>query len=212
MSNEARKLGFLIWGGLAALILLIFIAFATSVLKEKPAAKPFPVLKQLPDFALTNQFGKPTTLADLRGKVWIADIIFTRCAGPCPRMTKQFSQLQNDLVGEPSVHFLTLTADAEFDTPEVLKKYGDRFNANHDRWLFLTGDQRELYRLATQDGLLLAVQEIDPNQRTSEADLFVHSTIFVLVDKQGRVRAVYESSELETHAKIVADARRLAKE
>lgn len=202
----------MVWGGLAAVILLILVAFATSVMKPKPVAPSLPMLKVLPEFTLTNQHNQKVTLADLRGKVWVADIIFTFCGGPCPRMTKQLSQLQERLFAQPEVQIISLTADAENDTPEVLKRYAERFGANQERWWFLTGPQKDIYHLATKDGLLLAVEETDPAERTSEADLFVHSTIFVVVDKQGRVRAIHESDLPDANEKVLRDVKTLLNE
>jgi protein SCO1/2 len=213
MSNEARKVGLIVWGGLAGVILLIFAAFATSLFKAKTAGPPLPVLKQqLPDFTLTNQLGKIVSLADLHGKVWLADIVFTRCPGPCPRMTKQFAQLQSSLASEPSVRLVTLTSDPEFDTVEVLKQFADRFAANPERWSFLTGPKKDIYNLAGANGLLFSIQDTKPEERTSEDDLFIHSTVFILVDKAGRIRASYESDEPEAQEKILKDIRKLLPE
>src|SRR6185437_13521971 len=169
---------------------------------------PLPVLATVSDFALTNQFGRSVTLEDLRGKVWIADIIFTRCPGPCAKMTKQMSELQAALPSNEPVQLVSLTADPEFDTPEVLKKYGERFGALPQRWQFLTGKKLDVYRLATK-GLLLAVDEIKADERTSPDDLFVHSTLFVIVDKHGRVRGSFDGTEASSRSKILAAMRAL---
>ncbi len=144
------------------------------------------------DFALTNQAGRQVTLADLRGKVWVADIIFTSCAGPCPRMTKQMQSLQGALPKESRVQLVSLTTDPGHDTPEVLQKYARHFDADPDRWSFLTGSKSQIAALAI-DSLKLTAIEKKPEERTDDADLFIHSTIFVLVDKQARLRAAFET-------------------
>jgi protein SCO1 len=90
---------------------------------------PLPVLAQLPDFRLLERSGKTLGLADLKGKVWIADFIFTRCPGPCPRMTSKMASLQRDLLNEDRVRLVSISVDPAFDTPEVLAKYAAQYQA-----------------------------------------------------------------------------------
>lgn len=150
------------------------------------------VIGPVADFALTNQAGQPVSLADLKGQPWVADIIFTRCAGPCPAMTRRMKELQDALPADSTAHLVTLTTDADFDTPEVLARYAERFNADPNRWMFLTGDKVMIANLAI-DSLKLTAIEKPPEERTDPNDLFVHSTIFVVVDKQGRLRGAYQT-------------------
>jgi len=141
----------------------------------------------------------------------VADIIFTRCPGPCASMTRAMSELQSALPPTQPVKLLSLTADPEFDTPEVLRKYGEKFGATPERWQFLTGKKLDVYRLATK-GLLLAVDEVKADERTSPDDLFVHSTRFVVVDKQGRVRGSFDGTEPSSQQKIVETIQTLLRE
>ena len=78
-------------------------------------------------FTLTNQDGNPTTLTDLTNRVWVADIIFTRCAGQCPRMTQQMKSLEEKLPPGSGARLVTLTTDPDYDSPVIMKRYGDRF-------------------------------------------------------------------------------------
>jgi protein SCO1 len=158
--------------------------------KKTNSTSSLPVISQIPEFVLTNQSGAAVSLADLRGKVWIADIIFTRCGGPCPEMTRKISELQSSLPKDCKL--VTLTTDPEFDTSDVIKKYAERFGADFSRWMFLTGDKKEIYKLGVE-GLKLSTVEIDPKDRNAINDLFIHATYFVLVDKQSRLRAVFET-------------------
>jgi protein SCO1/2 len=151
-----------------------------------------PVLGKIADFTLTNQDGKVTTLADLTNHVWIADIIFTRCAGPCPRMTAQMKSLQDALPQTSDAKLVTLTTDPDFDTPEVLKKYGERFNADFDRWTFLTGTKLEIASLGS-GSLKLSAVPVKLEDQKSVADLFIHTTIFVVVDRHAQLRASFET-------------------
>ena len=174
---------------LALVIAAIVGVFAISKFN---AAPPLPVISQIRDFILTNQNGHAVALADLRGQVWIGDIIFTRCGGPCPKMTRKMAELQSVLPAKLQNKFVTLTTDPEFDSPAVLKKYGEKFGADFNRWTFLTGDKKEIYKLGVE-GLKLSSVEIDPKDRKAVDDLFIHATYFVLVDSQGRLRAVFET-------------------
>lgn len=207
MEPPERKAQWIVWGGLALTICGVLALFFLS----RANASRLPVLAEVIPFALTNQAGQVLTRDQLQGKVWIADIIFTRCAGPCVRMTKQLAEIQNELPRDGSIQIVSLTADPEFDTPEVLAEYGTRYGARSGQWHFLTGSKTDLYNLALK-GLLLAVEENDPANVTSVNDMFIHSTLFVLVDKRGRLRAVFESTEAGVQERILSEARKLLRE
>jgi protein SCO1/2 len=193
LNNPSRNLQVVVWGGLAAVIVGIAVAFVRSKNPAPETSAPLPpVIGQVADFALTNQNNLPVTLANLRGQVWVADIIFTRCPGPCARMTRQLRELQIALPATSRAQLVSLTTDAEFDTPPVLQKYATRFEANSANWQFLTGDPRAVATLAI-DSLKLTALEKPAAERTSPEDLFVHSTIFVVVDKQAQLRGVFET-------------------
>lgn len=194
MDDASERLSRTIWVGVGLTVVLLCVAFVLSRVKSRnAAADTLPVIGNVADFKLTSQDGKTVTLADLRGKVWVADIIFTRCAGPCPRMTAQMKSLQDALPAGSNVKLVSLTTDPDFDTPEVLNKYAARFEADPQRWTFLTGDKKEIAALAI-DSLKLTVIEKDEASRENPQDLFIHSTIFVVVDKQARLRGVFETT------------------
>src|ERR1035441_3547341 len=120
-----------IWIGLTLLFGFIGLAFVLWFVDfNRSQHPPLPVIGPVADFTLTNQDGKISTLEDFTNHVWVADIIFTRCAGPCPRMTGQMKSLQNLLPADSRTKLVTLTTDPENDSPAVLKKYGERFNAD----------------------------------------------------------------------------------
>jgi cytochrome oxidase Cu insertion factor (SCO1/SenC/PrrC family) len=181
-----------IWIGFLLFFTLVVLAFAYWLTQATRLQPPLRVLSTVADFTLTNQDGQVTTLADLTNHVWVADIIFTRCAGPCPRMTGQMKSLQDKLPADSSVKLVTLTTDPDFDTPTVMKRYGDRFGADFKRWTFLTGTKAQIANLAG-DSLKLSTQPIKPADRKDSADLFIHATIFVVVDKHAQMRAYFET-------------------
>jgi protein SCO1/2 len=190
--NTTERLSRSIWIGVGLIVVILCLAFVLSRLKPADAAPQLPVISQVADFALTNQDGRVITLADLRGKVWVADIIFTSCAGPCPGMMRRMESLQGALPKDSAARLVTLTTDPETDTPEVFKRYGARFNVDPARWQLLTGTKLQIAALAI-DSLKLTAVEKKPEERTDADDLFIHSTIFVMVDKQGRLRGAFET-------------------
>jgi len=198
MNKPTRSVEWIVWGGLGLVFVGVFGAFLLSESSRRHSSSGNfpPILGTLPDFVLTNQTGGGVTLNDLRGQVWVADIIFTRCLGPCAKMTRQMAELQMALPGNQPVKLISLTTDPDFDSPAVLDRYAERFGAQPERWWFLTGSKRELLRLAV-DGLKLTTIEKKPEERENPADLFIHSTIFVVVDKQGRLRGVFETQTEE---------------
>lgn len=187
---QARTVEWAVWGGIAFVVLAILGAFVRE--RIHTPSKPLMVISQVADFSLTNQLDHPVTLADLRGQVWVADIIFTRCPGPCATMTKRMSELQAALPANTPAKLVSLTTDPAHDTPRALATYAERFGADPNRWHFLTGPKADLVKLAV-NSLKLTVLDKEEAKRTSPDDLFIHSTIFVVVDKQGRLRAVFES-------------------
>ncbi len=220
MSNTkepVRESPILVWVGLALVVLTMLAGLLLALAKWwRTAAKSLPVYGQVADFTLTNAFGAPVTLADLRGRVWVADIIFTRCAGPCPRMTRQMKQLQDALPPESEARLVTLTTDPDFDTPPILARYAERFGANSNRWMFLTGSKAQIGKVAIDSLKLTAIPKA-PEERQSPNDLFVHSTIWVIVDKRGQLRGVFDTGgdgvdPREVQTKVLAAVTQLERE
>ena len=190
MEQKTERPGRTIWIGIVLLAAIAGLAFWLS--RMPPSAEPLPVLGQVNGFTLTNELGQRVTLADLRGRVWLADIIFTRCPGPCARMTRQMADVQQALPKNSTAKLVSLTTDPDFDSPEILAKYGARFGADSNQWQFLTGTKLEIAGLAG-DSLKLTALEKPAEERTSADDLFIHSTIFVLVDRQAQLRGIFET-------------------
>ena len=220
MSNsdrQARQVQWPVWSGLGLIVLTVLAAVALAWLRfHRAEAKPLPVVGPIADFSLTNQNGRTFSLANFRGRVWVADIIFTRCPGPCLKMTRQMRDLQDALPPGSQAKLVSLTTDADYDTPQVLKAYAERFGADQERWVFLTGTKQEIAKLAI-DSLKLTAIAKKPEERQSPQDLFVHSTIFVVADKQARLRGVFEitGEGIDPHdvqAQILAAVRQLERE
>ncbi len=178
-----------------SLIVFSFLVVTTMIFLTQLAAirgqKQIPILGQVPDFSLTERSEQTVRLGDLRGKVWIADFVFTRCAGPCPVMTQQMAELQKRIGDARDLRLVTITVDPERDTPEVLREYAEFHGASKTNWLFLTGGKKEIYALI-REGFKLIAQEASAEELDAGSDAILHSTKFVVVDTQGRIRAYHD--------------------
>lgn len=140
--------------------------------------------RPLPDFTFPEAQGGSLSLADLKGKRWLANFVFTRCVGPCPLMTRDVAELHRRVAkSAPDFLFVTFSVDSSFDTPEVLKKYAETFSADPQRWKFLTGDE-----LAIHDYIRRGfAQFVQPNLGESRKPGYevAHSNRAVLVNEDG---------------------------
>ena len=170
------------------------------LLKQRVTAgeERLPVYNQIPQFSLVERSGRPFGLDDLKEKVWVADFFFSTCPGPCPRMNARMAELQQALSGESDVRLVSITVDPDTDSPAVLADYANRFHASEGRWYFLTGAKSVIRHLA-KDGFMVGGAE----------DAMLHTTRFMLVDRQGRLRGYYDSSEDESLRKLLTDIQRL---
>jgi protein SCO1/2 len=158
----------------------------------------------LPTFSFRDQHGGRVSERELRGHVWIANFIFTRCTGACPILTAKLVALQRKLT-QPRLRFVSFSVDPEHDTPEVLADYAARWNGGEVRWLLLSTDRQGL------DAVTVGVRAV--LQSSSDAlNPILHSSRFFLVDGSGSVRGVYESSDETELARLAADAETLSSE
>lgn len=178
--------------------------------------EPLPAYGSVPAFSLTDQTGAEYGSDALAGYVWVADFVFTRCAGPCPRLSRHMAKLQDALGDEPRVRFVSVSVDPEYDTPERLADYAKRFGADTATWSFLTGGKKQIYGLIS-DGFKLAVRdgELGPDGEPGSG-IITHSTRFVLVDAKGQIRGYFsgdtETTGGEISSEIVGSVERLLAE
>ena len=218
LEEQRRKNAYRRLAGSGAGLIVLFIAYIILIrsLDTAPAAhvsrqetaSGLPVLHTLGSLSLTNQLGEPVGLETFRGKPWFANIIFTRCPGPCARMTRQLSLLQSKLPEGSNAQLVSISTDPEFDTIQVLQKYARKFEANTESWSFLTGTRKEIFRVSG-DELLLVLIEKEEEERESENDIFLHSTLTVLVDGLGQIRGSYEILEEGALEDALNDLQRL---
>ncbi len=181
----------------------LFVREVEEIRRQK--ADSLPVLGQVPGFSLLERSGSTVTADDLAGKVWIANFIFTHCAGPCPLLSAQMASLQEKLKRQPRVRLVSVTVDPERDTPRVLSDYALRFGADRARWLFLTGEKEAVYR-TVREGFHLPMSEDETS------DQIVHSLRFALIDPRGNVRAYYDGTDPDLSEKLLPAVNALLRE
>jgi len=178
-------------------VLAIGALLATQSFKNRDLK----IFGTVPEFSLVERSGRNLTLDQLRGKVWIASFIFTHCAEQCPLICRQIQKLQRQLRFKEGVRFVSFSVDPSRDTPEVLARYADRFEADPTKWFFLSGDKKEIDALI-QSGFHLVNKE-------EPLGSFIHSFKLVLVDAFGRVRGYYDAMDEKSITSLIKDTRRL---
>ena len=146
---------------------------------------------EVPDFTLTERSGKKVSRDDLKGKVWVASFVFTRCTGPCPQVTATMARLQRDLdlKNRPDLRLVTFTVDPDKDTANELRDYANSRQADPERWLFLTGmPEADLHRLL-KDGFKVTAQRAE---KPKAGDEFDHSSRLAVVDRAGNIRGYFD--------------------
>ncbi len=165
----------------AALLLVLFVAPPAGKAKPRPEAPP--ESGRVAEFSLSERDGSTLTRDDLLGKVWIASFVVTRCPdGKCPSVMQTMQRLQKELAGRPDLRLVTFTVDPA-DNPDELKRYARLWDADPERWLFLTGGEKEI------DRLLRSFYLRGPLNKPGET---VHAQKLVVVDRHGKVRGYYD--------------------
>ncbi len=168
---------------------------------------PLPVLGQLPDFELVDQEGQIFGTRELRGRIWVASFLFTRCRGVCPALTEHMRHFASRCLSASDVHLVSFSVDPEHDTPEALRRYAREHGAARSKWTFVTGDRDKLYALI-REGFRLAVS--DEENRVEEP--IVHSERFVLIDRDLNIRGYYHGLDREALQRLCRDLGRLVQE
>jgi len=188
------------------LVVMVLISGAVRMFRssEHRGYDETPAIGTVPDFHFITQEGNPFTRADLLGKVWVIDFFFTRCPGPCPMMSSRLAEISKELKKAKDVRLVSLSIDPEHDTPAVLKEYARRFNVDPNRWIFLTGPTNQVHEFTTK-GMLQALSTADPAAP-------VHSTRFLVIDRQGQIRIARKLDEPELVQKLLIDIGNLLRE
>jgi cytochrome oxidase Cu insertion factor (SCO1/SenC/PrrC family) len=197
--------------GAIGLVLAVWTTSRTQLDIGIKRRQPLRVYTQVPPFELIERSGQTVSLDSLRGGIWIADFIFTRCGGTCPTMSRSMKSVQASISHNPHLwpapRLVSITVDPEWDTPERLARYAERFEADSEGWLFLTGKYAEIQQLA-REGFLVGVQE----GHDDPLEPIIHSQSLILVDHRGRVRGYYDGTDPAAVRLLLADVMRLNRE
>ena len=183
---------------------MLALALVLAACRRKPE---LPDLGVLPEFKLQDQDGRVAGSATLRGGVWVAAFMFTRCPTICPRITRRMRELQVEASARKvPLTFVSLSVDPDNDTPEVLRAYAQKYEADPVNWRFLTGDL-EVIRKTSVDGFKMA---LDGKADATQPDYgILHGSHLVLVDRGLRIRGFYRTESAEETARLLEDAARL---
>ena len=147
------------------------------------------ITHKIEDFSFTDNNGNSFGSKDLRGKIHVANFIFTSCTHICPKMTTNMVEVEKKFQNNPNVNLVSFTVTPWLDSPEVLNRYKKEFTLNSDNWHFLTGDKNKIYSLARKS--YFAEEEIG---FTKDSTDFLHTEHFLLVDQGFRIRGIYNGT------------------
>lgn len=174
---------------------------AVSWAPDRQQGEALRALFAAPDLTLTDQDGKTFSTRDLRGRPWVADFIFTSCAGSCPVMSHKMAEVQKKT--PPDVRLVSFTVDPTHDTPAILKQYAEALKADPARWRFLTGAPQQMTDAAY-------AMKISVKPAGNDTPL-LHSNKFLLIDRNGSVVGIYDGTSADDVKRLTADAIRLAR-
>ncbi len=199
------------WALLGVLVVFATTYFSSNI-NQKPRSQPstlpeqLPVISKISPFSLTNHLGHVVTENDLLGSPWLANIIFTRCPTICPQITQTISKLLPKIGRD--VKIISLTTDPEFDSPDILNNFAKANQATSTNWFFLTGDKQALVTLAVNNLKMVSLPK-EESKRETPTDLFIHSSLLVLVDQNGQVRASFDSGSKDLLSEIQSALKRI---
>lgn len=156
------------------------------------------IYHSIPSFKFVNQNGDTISDKTYDGKIYVADYFFTTCKTICPKMTSELIRVQEKFAyTNGMVQILSHTVNPENDSVPVLKAYANMVHADQKMWSFVTGDKKQLYDLA-RNGYLLNALEGDGGP-----DDFIHSELFILVDKEKHIRGIYDGTKITDVSKLI---------
>ncbi len=199
-------------GGFSILLIASFYFFlfaGTDYYKSK-----LPVLSYVKDFTFTDQDGKQLTQRQFEGKVYVSEYFFTTCKGICPKMNANMKIIYDKYKSVPDFAIISHTSMPETDSVPLLKAYEQTLLGTTTsklpttNWFFVTGTKDSLYKMARESYLL----DNEKNNSINVKDQFIHTQFFAVVDKEGRVRGVYDGLQKDELDKLSKDIASLLKE
>ena len=207
------------WKILAPVLVILFpVVFWLVLVRGHNNFKPLPVVgpydigvsgdtiyHTIPHFEFTNQEGKIISDKNTEGNIYVANFFFSTCKTVCPKMNEQVYRVQEAFKGNKDIHFLTFTVDPENDTVEALAQYAKTMKADNSKWWFLTGPKDSIYQLA-REGFLV------PASLGETAGDFFHSQDLILIDKEKRMRGIYDGTTIAEVDTLIDEIKVLLKE
>ncbi|MEN9950297.1 MAG: hypothetical protein RLY85_1049 [Bacteroidota bacterium] len=188
-------------------ILLGGFYFAMIKLTDFEEVK-LPVLNTVQPFRFTRQDSLTVTQKEIANRVYVAEYFFTTCKGICPKMNKNMKAIYDQFKSDTSFMIISHTVNPETDSLPILRHYADSLGAQPQNWWFLTGSKADLYQTARESYLL-----DDPKNSSKNIDeQFLHTQFFALVDRQGRVRGIYDGIKKDEVTQLTQDIEKLIKE
>jgi protein SCO1 len=158
------------------------------------------------DFTLTNQYKETITQNDVANKIYVADFFFATCQSICPQMSTELIRVQEAFKNDSDFLILSHSVNPAHDTAEVLEAYAGKYKAIKGKWHFLTGNKKTIYEIALKDYLVNALED------DGSPEGFLHSELFLLVDKQKRIRGMYDGTDSIAVNKLIKDIKLLKTE
>jgi len=155
------------------------------------------VFHQLGNFNLASQSGRVISQKDLAGSLYVASFFYATCVGACPLVNSQLTRVQEQFRHEPRVELVSYDVDSMHDSVPVLARYAERYGAIAGKWFFLTGEKAQIDRLVTQDFRLPAPSGVAPG--------LTHSQQLFLVDRDKRVRGVYDGTKQKEVDRLITE-------
>lgn len=176
-----------------------FYIFLTATIDSSKSR--LPVLNDVRPFSFQRQDGQIISDKDIRNKVYVAEFFFTTCPGICPKMNTNMKTVYEKFKDNNDFVILSHTVDPDNDSVERLKFYADSMQVDTKHWWFVTGSKETLYKAARESYIL-----DDPkNNATSIKEQFLHTQFFALVDRNGRVRGIYDGLKKDEIKKLNTD-------
>lgn len=152
------------------------------------------------EFELINQFGESITEKDLEGKITVVDFFFTSCPGICPKMTANMSTVQNAFLNDKDVLLMSHSVTPKIDLVPILKDYADSMGVVKDKWHLLTGSREEIYNLGRNT--YFVEEDLGVGLKVDD---FLHTENFVLIDKNGHIRGIYNGLNKTSIQQLIED-------
>ncbi len=179
----------------------------TPVFIKNKAEVASKIVHTIGDFSFLNQDSTLISQQDIEGKIHVANFIFTSCGSICPTMTRNLKMVSDSLKDEKDICFLSYSVTPWIDKPYVLKNFKAKNAIENPNWHFLTGSKSAIYQLARQS--YFAEEDLGFSKDSTE---FLHTEHFILVDRNKRIRGIYNGTLTLEMQQLLADIRMLEEE